>query len=333
MKKFKKWAAWIVIIVILVIIGGVSYIMLALPNVGKAEDIKVDITPQRIKNGEYLVKHVVSCTDCHSPHFEDKFGAPIDTLRAGAGGATFDGSVGFPGSVVVPDITPAKLKDWTDGELFRTITTGVKKDGTPIFPLMPWPYFSKMDREDVYDVIAYIRSLKPIDANYPKAKLDFPLNILVHTMPQKATLGKRPDPKDTIKYGGYLVQIAACEFCHSQDDKGTIIKGLEFAGGKGFGVGNGRTVRTANITPDKETGIGSWTKENFLARFRAFSDVSKAAKIGPKDFQTVMPWWEYAGMTDGDLSSIYAYLRTLKPISNKVVKFEPGSAPVTASLK
>ena len=333
MKKLKKWTAYIVIIIILVIVVGVSYIVLALPNVGKAEDIKVDLTPQRIKNGEYLVNHVVSCTDCHSPRDENRFGAPIDTAHLGAGGAIFDASVGFPGNVVVPNITPAKLKDWTDGELFRTITTGVKKDGSPIFPLMPWLYYSKMDREDVYDIIAYIRSLKSIDANYPKAKLDFPLNILVHTMPQKATLGKRPDPKDTVKYGAYLVQIAACKFCHSQDDKGTNIKGLEFAGGKGFGVGNGRTVRTSNITPDKETGIGNWTSKDFIARFRAFSDPSKASKVGPKDFQTVMPWWEYAGMTDGDLSSIYAYLRTLKPISNKVIKFEVDNAAVTASSK
>jgi hypothetical protein len=324
MKKFKKWAAYTIIAIILIIVVGISYITLALPNVGDAENIKINITPQRIKNGEYLVRHVVSCADCHSPHYVDRFGGPIDSLRLGGGGEVFDQSVGFPGHVVVPDITPAKLKDWTDGELFRTITTGVKKDGTPIFPMMPWPYFSKMDREDVYDIIAYIRSLKPIEADYPKAKLDFPLNILVHAMPQKATLGTRPDKKDTVKYGAYLVQIAACQFCHSQDNKGTIIKGLEFAGGKVFFT-QGNTLRTANITPDKQTGIGNWTSKDFIARFRAFNDPSKASKVGPSDFQTVMPWWEYSGMTDGDLSSIYAYLRTVKPVSNKVVRFEVKS--------
>ncbi len=326
MKKFKKWLAYIVILIILIVVFGVSYIMLFLPNVGDAENIKVELTPQRIKHGEYLVRHVVSCTDCHSPHFDDQFGAPIDSTRLGAGGAIFDQSVGFPGNVVVPNITPAKLKDWTDGELLRTITTGVKKDGSPIFPLMPWPYFSKLGREDVYDIIAYIRTLKPVETNYPKAKLNFPLNILVHTMPEKATLGTRPDPKDTVKYGGYIVQIAACKFCHSQDNKGTLIAGLEFVGGREFGVGNGRVVRIANITQDKETGIGNWTEKDFIARFRAFSDASKAAKIGQKDFQTVMPWWEYSGMTDGDLASIYAYLKTIKPIKNKVDKFSANGA-------
>ncbi len=325
MKKIIKGFLYLVVVVILIIVIGVSYITLALPNVGDAENIKVDASPQRIKHGEYLVKHVVSCADCHSPHFEDRFGAPIDTTRIGAGGEVFNQSVGFPGNVVVPDITPAKLKGWSDGELFRTITTGVKKDGSPIFPMMPWPYFSKMDKEDVYDIIAYVRTLQPIDANYPRAKLDFPLNILVHTMPKKATLGTKPDPKDTVKYGAYLVQIAACQFCHSQDDKGTPIAGLEFAGGKVFML-NGNTLRTANITPDKQTGIGNWTKENFITRFRAYNDPSKAAKVGPLEFQTVMPWWEYSGMTEGDLSSIYAYLRTLKPVKNKVNKWQVNSS-------
>lgn len=325
MKKVFRWLLYTVLVLAVIICGVICYVIFALPNVGKAENIKVELTPQRIKHGEYLVNHVVSCTDCHSPRKEDKFGAPIDTTRLGAGGAIFDQSVGFPGSVPVPNITSAKLKDWTDGELFRTITTGVKKDGSAIFPLMPWPYLSKLDREDVYDIIAYIRTLKPVETNYPKAKLDFPLNILVHTMPEKATLGTRPDPKDTVKYGAYVVQIAACKFCHSQDNKGTLIAGLEFAGGREFGVGNGRVVRTANITQDKETGIGNWTEKEFIARFRAYSDASKAARIGPKDFQTVMPWWEYAGMTDGDLSSIYAYLKTIKPIKNKVDKFSANA--------
>lgn len=331
MKKVIKGILYLVVVVILIAVAGISYITLALPNVGDAENIKVDATPERIKHGEYLVNHVVSCIDCHSPHFDDRFGAPIDTTRLGAGGGVFDQTVGFPGSVVVPDITPAKLKDWSDGELFRTITTGVKKDRSPIFPMMPWPYFSKMDKEDVYDIIAYIRTLQPVEANYPKAKLDFPLNILVHTMPKKATLGTKPDPRDTIKYGAYLVQIAACQFCHSQDDKGTLIAGLEFAGGKQFVV-NGGTLRTANITPDKETGIGNWTRESFIARFKSFSDRSKAAKVAPKEFQTIMPWWQYSGMSTSDLASIYAYLKTLKPVKNKVDKWQVnGPANETAS--
>ncbi len=238
----------------------------------------------------------------------------------GSGGEKFDAGVGFPGNVTVPNLTPHNLKSWTDGELFKAITTGVKKNGTAIFPLMPWPYYSKMDREDIYSIIAYIRSLKPIDKDYPKSTLDFPLNIIVHTMPQKATLSKRPDTRDTVRYGEYLVQSAACRECHSQDDKGTLLPGLEFAGGRGFKVGS-HTVRSANITSDVATGIGGWSKAAFIARFKTYSDKSKAQAVGANDFQTVMPWWNFSAMSEGDLASIYAYLKTLKPIKNSVVKF------------
>jgi hypothetical protein len=320
MKKTLKVVAYAVATIAVLIIGAVIYITQALPNVGEPEDLKVEITPQRIERGKYLAQNVAACLDCHSAHDWTKLGGPIDTNQLGSGGEKFDAGVGFPGNVTVPNLTPHNLAKWTDGELFRAITTGVKKDGSAIFPLMPWPYYSKMDREDLYSIIAYIRTLKPITADYPKSTLDFPLNIIVHTMPQKATLSAKPDSKDTLKYGEYLVQSAACKECHSKDEKGTLIAGLEFAGGREFKTG-GSTVRSANITPDASTGLGKWDSAAFIARFKAYSDPSQAPKVGPKDFQTVMPWWQYAKMSEGDLASIYAYLKTLKPINQKVDKF------------
>ena len=322
MKKVTKVIAYLLITIALIVIATVSYVMLELPDVGDAENITVQITPQRIERGKYLATSVSACLDCHSTHDWTKFGGPIDTALLGSGGEVFDAGVGFPGKVTVPNITPHNLKNWTDGELFRAITTGVKKDGSAIFPLMPWPYYSKMDREDIYSIIAYIRTLKPVENTHPKAELDFPLNIIVHTMPKKATLGTKPATTDTIKYGEYLVQSAACKDCHSQDSNGELLPGLEFAGGKEFKV-NGNSLRSANITPDNTTGIGSWTKETFIARFRIFGDVSKAQAIDKKkDLQTIMPWWEYGKLSDGDLVSIYAYLKTVKPVNNQVNKFQ-----------
>src|ERR1700761_3609869 len=205
MKKVAKFLIYLVLAAVVVVIGIVAYITLALPNVGKPENIKVEITPKRLERGKYLVNHVVLCIDCHSKRNWAKFGGPIDSASLGGGGEVFDKRVGFPGTVNVPNITPFNIGTWTDGELMRTITCGVRKDGSAIFPLMPWPYFSKLDREDIYSVIAYVRSLKPISASYPKSTLDFPLNIIVHTMPQKANLGTLPDPSDTLKYGAYLL--------------------------------------------------------------------------------------------------------------------------------
>ena len=323
MKKFKKILIYATVVIILFIIGVISYVTLALPNVGAPEAIKIEATPQRIARGEYLVNHVSLCTDCHSKRDWSKFAAPrLGSL--GGGGEKFDATAGFPGDVISPNITPYHLKDWTDGEIFRAITTGVRKNGDAIFPLMPWPYYAQMSREDLYAIIAYIRTLKPVEAIYPKSKLNFPLNIVVHTMPQKASLGVLPSPSDTVKYGAYIVQAAGCRDCHSQDKNGTPLPGLEFAGGHKYIV-NGNTVSSANITPDKETGIGNWSRETFVARFKSYSDPSKAAPVSRSDFQTLMPWYAYSGMTEGDLKSIYAYLRTLKPVKNQVVKFQPNT--------
>jgi len=323
MKKARKIILYVVIGIVLVIVGAVSYVSLALPNVGEPEQITIKATPEVLARGKYLATHVIGCIDCHSKRDWSKFAGPIDTTTLGGGGELFDASVGFPGEVHVPNITPNGIGNWTDGELFRAITCGVRKNGNAIFPLMPWPYYSKLDREDLYAVMTYVRNLKPIKSNYPASKLDFPLNILVHTMPQKAELSKRPNPGDTIKYGAYLVNACACQECHSQSDKGVPIAGLEFAGGREFKM-DGATIRAANITPDKATGIGAWTKEAFLARFKAFSDSKTAATVKHGDVQTIMPWWAFSGMTENDLSAIYAYLKTVKPVKNQVTHFTKG---------
>ncbi len=320
MKKTLKVIAYAIAVIAVLVIGAVTYITQALPNVGEPEHITVELTPQRIERGKYLAMNVSACLDCHSAHDWTKFGGPIDTNQLGSGGEKFDSGVGFPGNVTVPNLTPHNLSKWTDGELFRAITTGVKKDGSAIFPLMPWPYYSKMDREDIYSIIAYIRTLKPIAKDYPKSTLDFPLNIIVHTMPQPATLGTKPNTKDTLKYGEYLVQSAGCKECHSKDDKGVLIAGLEFAGGREFKMNSG-IVRSSNITGDPNSGIGNWGRDEFIARFKVFSDASKAHTVGPKDFQTVMPWWQYAKMSNDDLGAIYRYLKTVKPNIYKPEKF------------
>ena len=160
MKKFKKWTAYTIITLLLIVVAAVSYITLALPNVGKPKDIKIELTPQRIARGKYLANYVAVCIDCHSTRKWGEFAGPIDTTHIGAGGEHFDKNVGFPGDVFVPNITPSNLKTWTDGELYRAINTGVRKDGSAIFPIMPYSSYGKMEQEDIYSIIAYIRTLK-----------------------------------------------------------------------------------------------------------------------------------------------------------------------------
>src|SRR5690606_35584669 len=156
------------------------------------------------------------------------------------------------------------------------------------------------------------------ESKTPQRKLDFPLNLLVNTMPQKASLNTIPLKSDQLAYRAYLVNAAACYDCHTQSEKGEYKEGMDFAGGTAYQLPSG-TVYSANITPDIKTGIGSWTKEQFISRFKMYADSSyHLATLKQDDFQTIIPWMMYGGMENEDLEAIYVYLKTVKPIKNKV---------------
>ena len=74
----------------------------------------------------------------------------------------------------------------------------------------------------------------------------------------------------------------------------------------------------ANLTPDKETGLGNWTEEMFISTLRKGRHAGVERQILPP-----MPWPAYSQLTDQDLKAIFAYLRTLKPMKNAV----PSPAP------
>jgi len=78
--------------------------------------------------------------------------------------------------------------------------------------------------------------------------------------------------------------------------------------------------KSANITPDTTTGIGGWTEEMFLAKFKNYKD-KEAYDYDPGKYNSEMPWTIFANMTDDDIKSIYKYLRTIKPIKNTVTKW------------
>ena len=138
------------------------------------------------------------------------------------------------------------------------------------------------------------------------------------------------DPKNTLEYGKYLVNAASCAACHTPvDAHHQPIPGMDFAGGQSFPSPDGSpdlsksgTLHTANITPDMESGIGAWTKKQFVATLNYYRGKEHAAAVVKQgEFNTVMPVYQYAGMTDADLGAIYDYLHSLPPVKNKVQLF------------
>ncbi|PSL06202.1 c-type cytochrome [Cecembia rubra] len=323
MKKFLKILAYLASGLIVLIIIAVTYINFALPNVGPAsEDLKVEITPEKVEHGKYMAYHVMMCVDCHSVRDFSLFSGPPVPGTETTGGERFDQTMGFPGVFISPNLTPFGIGEWTDGEIFRLITTGVRKDGSPIFPVMPYHSYGLIDPEDVKDVIAYLRTLEPVETAHPKSKPDFPFNLILRTMPKEASFTKKPSPSDQVAYGKYMANASACADCHTRFENGSFV-GEPFAGGRSFELPGG-TLTTPNLTPHA-SGLGNWTSEMFVQRFKMYGEHYVPEKVNPNDFQTIMPWMMYAGMKEADLEAIFAYLQSLPPVENYVEKFKPRS--------
>ncbi len=323
MKKVFKILGLVSLTIVVGVIGFLTYLKVALPNI-PVKDIKVEITPERIERGKYLAYHVSLCMDCHSTRIWTEFSGPYQPGTEGKGGEVFNHDLGFPGTYVAKNITPAGIKDWTDGEIYRAITSGVNRTGDPLFPVMPYLYYNKMDTEDIYSIIAFIRTLKPIENKLPASVPDFPLNFIMHTIPKPAEPTPKPNPSDKVAYGAYLCNASGCKECHTKsDNRGNKLPGMDFAGGFEFKLPGG-IVRSTNLTPDPEGQLISYTRETFIEKFKAYSDSTQIhQKVAPGEFNTPMPWTMYAGMNAEDLGAIYDYLKTVKPVKNVVEKFTP----------
>jgi mono/diheme cytochrome c family protein len=244
-------------------------------------------------------------------------------MRAGTegqGGEHFGREIGLPGDVYARNITPAALGDWTDGEILRAMTSGVSRDGTALFPLMPYPNYRHLCDRDAAALVSYVRALEPIEHEVPERELDFPLNLIVRTIPAAAEPWSCPTPSDGVRYGEYLTTLASCGDCHTPRKGNEPDPSKAFAGGLEFPLPKGGVARSANLTAHA-TGLGSWSKEAFVQRFRVMAQPGAATQVAPGGFNTPMPWTLFGGMTEQDLGAIYDYLRTLPPVENRVEKF------------
>lgn len=309
MRLLLKVAAAVAALFFGLVLIGLAYVSFAFPKVGPAPDLKIASTPERLARGRYLANNVCACLDCHSQRDWTLYSGPVKPGTEGVGGERFPLDVG---ELYAPNLTPAHLGDWSDGELYRAIAEGVSRDGRTLFPLMPYPRYGKMDREDVEAIIVYLRTLKPLQYQVPATRLKFPMNFLVRTIPKPAAHEKLP--AEQLALGKYLVHAGACADCHTPIERGATVPGMDLAGGMEFELPDGQRLRSANITPDARTGIGRWTEKQFVQRFRNH----KTPAMKPGERNTIMPWTNYSGMTESDLAAIYAYLRTVTPVSHSI---------------
>jgi hypothetical protein len=182
-----------------------------------------------------------------------------------------------------------------------------------------------MADEDINAIISFLRSDDPMVKATPIASkpcepsflTKFLCTVAFKPLPLPTGKIEMPDTTNRVELGKYLTHNLDCFTCHSADFKTMNV--LEPQKSPGYlGGGNkplnmeGHVMLTANITPDKETGIGNWTEEKFI----------KALKYGLKDGENALryPMVPYSMLTDYEAGAIYSYLLTVPPIKNKVIR-------------
>jgi mono/diheme cytochrome c family protein len=265
-----------------------------------------------VERGRYLVEIIGACGNCHTPK------GPQGDLPGKHLAGGFELEDEMLGTWISPNITPdpeTGIGRWTDDEVVRAIREGRGRDGKTLGPPMPFGLYRRLADSDVKAIVAYLRTVPPIPNTVSRSQYKIPLPPAYGP-----PVGAVPDPprQDLVKYGEYLAgPVAHCMECHTpflpegrSDTTRMGAGGVPIAGPWGVSY-------TANLTPDPDTGIGTWKDGEIIASIYG-------VRRGGGRVLPPMPTQHYAqGIAEGDLRAIIAYLRALPPIRNKVPAPEP----------
>jgi mono/diheme cytochrome c family protein len=309
----KKIVIVLVLLVVAVVAGVPAYFYGVYPKMRPAAQMTAPKTPEAIERGRYLAEAMTGCIACHSPLDESR---PGEFPQAGLeyAGRVFPRGSGFPGKLVARNLTPdpeTGIGQWTDGEVVRAIREGVSRDGRPLFPLMNYPNYRDFSDEDVLAIVAYLRSRKPITRDNGQTELDFPVGMMIRTVPQPLDGPPRGVPASGVERGRAMLQILLCAECHTpRDNRGNVTPGKELAGGTEF-KGPWGTVYSANITSHPAAGLGAYSNDDLKRVFKEGRN-----RAGRELW--VMPWSITKNLTDADIDALIAALREVAANPNLV---------------
>jgi hypothetical protein len=303
-------------LVLLVIVGALGFFLFieirGIPKFeAKVPDVKIKPDSAMVANGGRLAKML--CKECH-----------YNPATGKLSGAFMPDAASF-GKIWSRNITQDKengIGDWSDGQIMYLLRTGIKRDGNYAPPYMV--KLVHMSDYDVKSIISWLHSNDPLvqpasnpdTTSQPNFLAKFLCFVAFKPVPYPTEEIKGPDTTNMVEYGKYVVNgKIECWACHSKSfsamniEQPTLTEGY-MGGGNPIPDIHGNTVISANLTPDLETGIGNWTEEQFI----------KAVKFGirPDGSTNRYPMTPFTLMTDYEAKCILAYLKTLKPIKNKI---------------
>ena len=272
----------------------------------------------QIERGRYLAV-ASDCASCHTVPGSD---------RPFAGGRAIETPFG---NIVAPNITPDRdtgIGAWRDDEFERAVRKGVRRAGGLLYPAMPYNAFTKLSRDDVLAIRAYLNTVTPVSNAVVANTLPFPFNIRAAMRVWNAlyfTEGDyKPDPQKSSEWnrGAFLVDGPAhCGACHtpksllggdkmSQYLEGSFLQGW-FA---------------PNITNDNRVGLGGWSVDDVVAYLKTGHN-RVTASTGPMAEAVSL---SFSHMSDADLKAIAVYLKSL-PGRKEAPKPLPSDDPVMAA--
>jgi mono/diheme cytochrome c family protein len=253
----------------------------------------------QIERGRYLT----TAADCVACHTVLGAGKPL------AGGRPIETPFG---NIITPNITPDRetgIGAWTDDEFDNAVRSGVRPTGERLYPAMPFTAYTKMSRDDVLAIRAYLNTVAPVRNQVNPNALPFPFNIRAAMRLWDALYFRagefEPDAKQSSEWnrGAYLVQGPGhCVACHTPksflggDKTGDYLRGSYLQG-----------WFAPNITNDARTGLGNWSVEDITTYLKTGHNRTTAA-TGP---MAEVVTYSTSQITDSDLAAIATYLKSV----------------------
>jgi mono/diheme cytochrome c family protein len=262
-----------------------------------------------LARGKYVFGAAGGC-GCHT-----EAGKPVNS-----GGRKYDGPFGTVYSTnITPDPT-AGIGAWTDEQIIAAIRLGRRPNGERLIPVHPYPVFNGMAAEDLRALVAYLRSLPPVNRpNQPK-RITVPLFESVFLPAWLAAFAPRETPPATaptsgLARGEYLVRaVGHCGECHTPRGVTQATDNSRFLGGNPKGP-DGDTV--PNITPDKDTGL-AWSEEE-IAEYLGTGNKPDGDVAGGLMGEVIEGTTAgFKDLTREDRLAIARYLKTVPAVNHKV---------------
>lgn len=267
---------------------------------------------ERVTKGQYIFALAGGCA-CHT--------APKGIPNAGARA--------FPipfGTVYSTNITQDKetgLGSWTDQQIIDALIKGIRRDGSRTLPVMPYEKYSGMAHEDLNALVAYLKTLKPARKATPELKTWVPFMRSLGTFAYLKVFGRFSSPPaqapaSGIERGRYLVDhVAICGDCHTPRNSLGVPQQKLYLAGAGEKIGPlGQAV--PNITPDQDTGIGSWKREE-IAELLVTATKPDLDNVQGLMYEVIQGTSHgYKDMTKDDALAIADYLKSIPPVINKI---------------